>query len=106
MPAVSGACQNRSLRDRSPWREVQANEPPEDILLWASLLSHVHVAEKQERAAPGRYGEDFRPCFCALHQAGYDHRISIECTWQNLATEVSPAIETIREQWRAMDAPD
>jgi sugar phosphate isomerase/epimerase len=75
------------------------NESPEELLLWASLLSHVHVAEKQERAAPGRYGEDFRPYFSALHQAGYDRRISIECSWQNLAAEVSPAIETLRRQW-------
>ena len=77
------------------------NESPEDILLQPSLLSHVHVAEKQERAAPGRYGEDFRPYFSTLHLAGYDRRISIECIWQNLATEVSPAIETLREQWMA-----
>jgi sugar phosphate isomerase/epimerase len=75
------------------------NERPEDMLLWPSLLSHVHIAEKQDRAAPGRYGEDFRPYFSALHQAGYDRRISIECRWQNLATEVSSAIETLREQW-------
>jgi sugar phosphate isomerase/epimerase len=75
------------------------NESPEDILLWASLLSHVHVAEKQDRAAPGRYGEDFRPYFSALHQADYDRRISIECNWQNFAAEVGPAIETLREQW-------
>jgi sugar phosphate isomerase/epimerase len=77
------------------------NESPEDMLPWSSLLSHVHVAEKRDRAAPGRYGEDFRPFFAALHQAGYDRRISIECTWQNLAAEVSPAIETLKEQWMA-----
>jgi len=75
------------------------NESPEDILLCASLLSHVHVAEKQDRAAPGRNGEDFRPYFSALHQADYDRRISIECIWQNFAAEVGPAIETLREQW-------
>jgi sugar phosphate isomerase/epimerase len=75
------------------------NETPEDILPWASLLSHVHVAEKRDRAAPGRYGEDFRPFFAALHRAGYDRRISIECHWQNLDAEVRPAIETLREQW-------
>lgn len=76
------------------------NESPEDILQWGSLLSHVHVAEKQDRAAPGRYGEDFRPSFSALQQIGYDRRISIECNWQNFAAEVGPAIETLRAQWR------
>lgn len=74
-------------------------EPPSSILPWASLLSHVHVAEKQERAAPGRHGEDFRPYFAVLQQGGYDRRISIECNWQNLGGEVGPAIETLREQW-------
>jgi len=77
------------------------NESPQDILPWFSLLSHVHVAEQRERAAPGRYGENFRPFFAALHRAGYDRRISIECHWQNLAIEVGPAIETLREQWMA-----
>ena len=75
------------------------NESPEVIPLWASLLSHVHVAEKRDRAAPGRYGEDFRPYFSALQQAGYGRRISIECNWQNLAAEVNLAIKTLREQW-------
>ncbi len=74
------------------------NESPEDILLWASLLTHVHVAEKQDRAAPGRHGEDFGPYFSALHRANYDRRISIECNWQNLAAEVGPAIERLRAQ--------
>ncbi|HLI09353.1 MAG TPA: sugar phosphate isomerase/epimerase family protein [Ktedonobacteraceae bacterium] len=75
------------------------NESLQDILPCSSFLSHIHVAEKQDRAAPGRHGEDFRPFFATLHQAGYDHRISIECNWQNLADEVAPAIETLREQW-------
>lgn len=75
-------------------------EAATDILQWASLLSHVHVAEKQERAAPGRFGEDFRPYFAALHKGGYDRRISIECNWQHLPAEVGPAIATLREQWQ------
>lgn len=78
------------------------NESPQDMLPWSSLLTHVHVAERRDWAAPGRYGENFRPFFAALHQAGYDRRISIECNWQNLATEVGPAIETLREQWVAV----
>jgi len=75
------------------------NESSEDILPWSALLSHVHVAEKRYRAAPGRYGEDFRLFFAALHQAGYDRRISVECNWQHLAAEVPSAIEALREQW-------
>ncbi len=74
-------------------------EPADALLPWAPLLSHVHVAEHRDRAAPGRYGDDFRPYFAALHQAGYDRRISIECRWQDLAREAGPAIATLKEQW-------
>ncbi len=74
-------------------------EKPTDILPWTSLISHVHVAEKQDRAAPGRYDEDIRPYFSALHQGGYDQRISIECRWQDFVNEVGPAIETVKRQW-------
>ena len=67
----------------------------------AIVQSNLQMKIKRDGAAPGRYGEDFRPFFAALHQAGYDRRISIECNWQNLAAEVSPAIETLKEQWMA-----
>ncbi|GAC1403216.1 MAG: hypothetical protein NVS4B12_26250 [Ktedonobacteraceae bacterium] len=74
-------------------------ETPTDILPWIPLISHVHVAEKQDRAAPGRHGEDLRPYFSALHKGNYDQRISIECRWQNFAHEVGSAIETVKQQW-------
>ncbi|GCE31813.1 hypothetical protein KDA_72970 [Dictyobacter alpinus] len=74
-------------------------EDADSLLPYASLLTHVHVAEKQERAAPGRFGEDFRPYLAALHQISYDQRISIECNWTDLATEAGPALATLRTQW-------
>jgi sugar phosphate isomerase/epimerase len=92
--AVSGA---KLLADT--YHMACNGEAPTDILLWSTLLAHVHVAEKRDRAAPGHYGEDLRPYFRALHQAGYDQRISIECNWQDFAGEVALAVATIREQW-------
>ena len=77
-------------------------EKPTDILPWTALISHVHVAEKQDRAAPGHYGEDLRPYFSALREGNYDSRISIECNWQDFANEVGPAIETVKRQWTNM----
>lgn len=74
-------------------------EAPESIVPYAPLLAHVHVAEQQDRAAPGRHGEDLRPYFSALHRAGYDRRISIECRWHDFGAEVGPAIATLKEQW-------
>jgi sugar phosphate isomerase/epimerase len=76
-------------------------EAPESILPYAGLLSHVHVAEREGRTAPGVHGEDFRPYFAALHQGGYDRRISIECNWRDLSAEVDRAIAVLKEQWAA-----
>jgi sugar phosphate isomerase/epimerase len=75
------------------------SEAPETLLPWASLLSHVHVAEQKGRTAPGRHGEDFRPYFAALKRCGYDQRMSIECNWHDLPEEVDLAIRVLREQW-------
>ena len=75
------------------------SEAPTDILSLTPLISHVHVAEKRDRAAPGHYNEDQHPYFSALHKGGYDSRISIECNWQDFVGEVSPAIETVKQQW-------
>jgi sugar phosphate isomerase/epimerase len=74
-------------------------EDPATLLPFVGLIRHVHVAEKQQRAAPGRYGEDFRPYFKLLHQGGYDRCISIECHWQDIDQEVAPAIATLKQQW-------
>jgi len=74
-------------------------EGPATILPWSTLLAHVHVAEKEDRAAPGTHGEDLRPYFSALHRAGYDQRISIECRWHAFAAEVAPAMAALKAQW-------
>jgi sugar phosphate isomerase/epimerase len=74
-------------------------EDPQTILLYGNLLEHVHVAELEGRSAPGRHGEDLRPYFSVLRQAGYDQRISIECRWNDFAAEVEPALAVLKEQW-------
>ena len=74
-------------------------ETPEMLLPWTELLSHVHVAEKQGRTAPGYHGEDLRPYFSILQRGGYDRRISIECNWYDLLSEVELALRVLREQW-------
>ncbi len=74
-------------------------EAPDSLEPYGPLLAHVHVAEQRDRAAPGRYGEDFRPYFAALRRAHYDRRISVECNWRDFAAEVGPAMTTLRAQW-------
>lgn len=97
--AASGA---RLLADT--YHMASNQEDPATIVPYAPLLSHVHVAELEGRAAPGQHNYDFRPYFSALKRGGYDHRISIECNWGSLPHEVDHAIATLREQWASATA--
>lgn len=74
------------------------NEGPESILKYGHLIKHVHIAEKEGRAAPGTHNEDFRPYFEALKNVGYQGMISIECKWENMGSQATSAIETIKKQ--------
>lgn len=74
------------------------DEGPGNILKYGKYLRHVHIAEKEERAAPGTHGEDFRPYFEALKKAKYKGSISIECRWANIENQGMTAIKAIQEQ--------
>lgn len=73
-------------------------EGPESIIEAGPLIAHVHIAEKDRRAAPGTAGFDFVPYFAALRQIGYTGGISIECRWQNFDAELAPALVYVNEQ--------
>jgi sugar phosphate isomerase/epimerase len=75
------------------------NESPENIVKYGKLFKHVHIAEKQDRAVPGTYNEDFRPYFDALRKIDYKGRISIEAQWKDMQTQAPIAIETIKKQF-------
>lgn len=75
------------------------NEGPESIRQYGRLIRHVHIAEREGRAAPGKHGEDFVPYFKALQDAGYQGGISLENNWGDISTEAPQAVKTIREQW-------
>lgn len=77
------------------------HESPDILLKAAHVLSHVHVAEVEQRAAPGTSDYDFSSYFQCLQEAGYDQRISIECRWKDLETEATTAISFLRQQWAA-----
>ncbi len=74
------------------------NEGPENILKYGKLLRHVHIAEKEGRAAPGTHGENFRPYFEALKKVKYKGNLSIECKWENLEVQAPLSIKAIQEQ--------
>lgn len=74
------------------------NEPPEEIIRYGHLIKHFHVAELNGRFFPGKSKEDFLPYLRALKQVGYQGRIALECSWDNLAEDVGPSIQYLRQQ--------
>ncbi len=74
------------------------NESAESILNYGKLIKHVHVAEKEGRAAPGTHNEDLSAYYKALKQIKYKGKMSVECRWENLEAQAGKALETINHQ--------
>ena len=77
---------------------ARMKEGPEDIIKSADKLVHCHIAECEERTAPGVKGDDFTPYFKALKEIKYDGRISFECSWQDVSAQLPKAVEVMKEQ--------
>lgn len=77
---------------------MMENESAENITKYGHLLYHTHIAEKSGRTAPGVNNDDFIPYFRALKKAGYEGRMSIECSWNNLGEQASSALKAMRNQ--------
>lgn len=77
---------------------MMENESAENITKYGHLIYHTHIAEKIGRTAPGVNNDDFIPYFRALQKAGYEGRMSIECSWNNLGEQASSALKTMRNQ--------
>jgi sugar phosphate isomerase/epimerase len=77
---------------------LMEDEGPESIINHASLLDHMHIAEKEGRSIPGTHGEDFTPYFEAMKTARYKGRISIEGRWESMEAQAPVALETMKKQ--------
>ena len=74
----------------------QENEPMQNIVDAAEWLAHVHIAEPVKRSYPGNDDFDFQEFFTALEQAGYDGRVSCECSFDDFDADVETALRTMR----------
>lgn len=84
---------------------TQENESLEGTAAAGALLLHAHIAEPGERQAPkpGEHEATYVAFLTALHQAGYDGRLSIEC--RDLTPEsAATAIALLRELHAAVTA--
>ena len=77
---------------------AREGEDPEDIVKAADKLVHCHIAEVEERTPPGEKGDDFTPYYKALKKIRYTGRISMECGWKDIDTQLPVAVKTMKEQ--------
>jgi sugar phosphate isomerase/epimerase len=80
---------------------LRENEPAVNIEKAKGILVHCHIAEKENRAAPGVAGDDFKPYFAALHKIGYTGHIMMECRWDDPAKQYKPAFDYLQGQLKA-----
>ena len=77
---------------------ARMNEDPEDIITSKDKLVHCHIAECEERTAPGVKGDGFTPYLKALKKIKYTGRMSFECSWQDIDTQLPKAVGVMKEQ--------
>lgn len=77
---------------------LRENESPASIEKAGSLLIHCHIAERENRAAPGVAKQDFKPYFEALHKIGFKGHIMMECRWDDPAKQYKPAFDYLQQQ--------
>ncbi|MEM8534665.1 MAG: sugar phosphate isomerase/epimerase family protein [Chloroflexota bacterium] len=66
----------------------------------APLLAHVHVAGGG-RQTPQIPGYNYAGFMAALRNISYDQRISVECRWDDLATQAGETLAFMRSEWTA-----
>lgn len=71
------------------------NEPLDAITASRDVLAHVHTADTGRRA-PGTGTYDHAALFQTLAAAGYQERVSIECSWDDFAAQIGPALAHLR----------
>jgi sugar phosphate isomerase/epimerase len=81
---------------------LRENEPAGNIVKYGACIRHCHIAEKDERTAPGVKQDDFTPYFAALKQIGYRGGLSIECRWQNLQEQAPSALAFMKQQFASL----
>jgi sugar phosphate isomerase/epimerase len=68
----------------------------DDIVTYAGLLSHVHIATCANRLTPGAEPCDFGPFFAALIKGGYKGRVSIEAKINDPAKDLPEALALMK----------
>ncbi|MFD2934953.1 sugar phosphate isomerase/epimerase family protein [Spirosoma flavum] len=90
----------------NPWFKLQCDiyhmlkddESPDEIVKYGQYITHCHLAEKQNRTAPGVAGDDFRPYFRALKKIKYQGGLALECRWKDFDSEIARGLDVVKKQ--------
>lgn len=79
---------------------TENSESFEDTAAAVDVLAHVHVAAPETRQMPlvDRHGDQVRDYLGGLKRAGYQGRISVECSWKDVE-EAAQGLAFLRETW-------
>jgi sugar phosphate isomerase/epimerase len=76
------------------------NEPVANVAENIASIKHVHLADKEERVAPGLSGKsDYRPLFKVLKQGKYEGLVSVEALNFDIAKSGKQVLEFVKKQW-------
>lgn len=75
---------------------ARMGDSPADLKAAMDVVVHIEIAEKDERTVPGVRGDDFRPFFRVLREAGYQGAVSIE--GKGTDDQIGPAFKEIAKQ--------
>jgi sugar phosphate isomerase/epimerase len=77
---------------------MRVGEGPDAIIDSADKLVHCHIAECAKRTPPGVDGDDFTPYCKAIKDIKFKGRISFECGWSDINTQLPVAVQVMKEQ--------
>ncbi|HEX8323753.1 MAG TPA: sugar phosphate isomerase/epimerase family protein [Tepidisphaeraceae bacterium] len=76
------------------------DEPLSNLEAAMPDIYHVHVADKEERVAPGESGKsDYLSFFKVLKAGGYDKLIAVECRGFDLQTNGPRSLKFLQDNW-------
>ena len=81
---------------------LMEGEAPGIISKTGKYLVHCDIAEKEGRTPPGTHGDDFTPYLKALRNVGYKGKITLECNWKDVKTELFTGKTNLQTQVEAV----
>jgi len=77
---------------------LMEGEAPDIISKTGKYLVHCDIAERDGRTPPGVHGDDFTPYLKALKDVGYKGKITLECNWSDVKTQLFTGKANLQKQ--------